>query len=87
MATKIIPTPTEFKPVKIEIEFTTPEQLAMFVQVMGVPAVIAEAIQAIKDTNLLVHPKLSSYTDEYYDLIDGLIDFDTWFDLKHRIPE
>ena len=86
MATKIIPTPTEFKPVKIEIEFTTPEQLAMFVQVMGVPAVIAEAIQAM-DTDLLVHPKLSSYTDEYYDLIDSLIDFDTWFDLKHRIPE
>lgn len=45
MATKIIHRPTEFKPVKIEMEFTSREQLAAFIQVMHNPISVAESIR------------------------------------------
>lgn len=40
MATKIIECNNSWKPVKVEIEFTSPEQLAVFVQLFGTHQVL-----------------------------------------------
>ena len=40
MATKIIEYDNSWKPVKVEIEFTSPEQLAVFVQLFGTHQVL-----------------------------------------------
>lgn len=46
MATKIIYTNERaFKPVKIELEFTTRQQLAVFIQVMRNAEAVAEALE------------------------------------------
>lgn len=83
MATKIIDNQTEWKPVKIEMEFVTREQLAMFVEIMGSSLTIAEAISKMSDVACDVTENLDVYEMER--AIDHMIDNVTWQKLKTMV--
>lgn len=80
MATKIIDNQTEWKPVKIEMEFTTREQLAMFVEIMGSSFTIAEVISKMSDVACDVTENMDQ--DDMEPVIDQLVDAATWLKLK-----
>lgn len=78
MATKIISNERIFKPVKIELEFTTRQQLAAFIQVMYNPIAVAEAINGkcpFTKQELMGEASLSDAIDELIsiDVLDDLI--------------
>lgn len=80
MATKIITNQTEWKPVKIEMEFTSRQQLAMFVEMMGSAYSIAEVIKENSDIACDVTECMELF--EMENAIDQMIDVDTWKRLK-----
>lgn len=80
MATKIITNQTEWKPVKIEMEFTTRQQLAMFVEMMGSAHSIAEVIKENSDITCDVTECMELFEMEH--AIDQMINVNTWNQLK-----
>lgn len=83
MATKIITNQTEWKPVKIEMEFITREQLAMFVEIMGSSFMIAAVISQTTDVACDVTENLDVCDMER--AIDHMIDSVTWSKLKNIV--
>lgn len=67
-----------FNPVKIEIEFTTREQLAAFIQIMYNPIEVADCI-----SELFPHTKQAELmqNDSLYYAIDSIVDLSTLEDL------
>ncbi len=83
MATKIISNaPKIFNPVKIEMEFTSREQLATFVQLIGNPTYFGTVLAQMT----LSHPA-DHYADHYADIIDSFIDTDTYRELNRLINQ
>lgn len=75
MATKIIESSNNWKPVTIEIEFTSPEQLAVFVELFGTHQVIP----ILKRSDFLK----DKVTDEtVQDLINKIAPYDVWSKLS-----
>ena len=83
MATKIITNQTEWKPVKIEMEFTNRQQLAVFVEMMGSSYTIAEVISKMSVVACDVTENMDM--DEMERAIDQLVDAATWLKLKNMV--
>lgn len=89
MATKIISKNTNWDPVKIEINFETREQLAVFVEVMGksskVRNMIVDEVNESGRGNLacgLIHGMSSC---EIEDSFNEIIDIRAWEQLKNIV--
>jgi hypothetical protein len=83
MATKIISKSTDWNPVKIEINFETRDQLALFVEVMGMSNQIMELITSPDvqaDLSCRMIENLTPF--EIEDAINGIVDMSTWNELK-----
>lgn len=80
MATKIITNRPEWTPVKIEMEFTTRHQLAMFVEIMGSAHMIAEVIK--NDGRIACDVTENMELIEMEDAIGEMIDGTTWNQLN-----
>lgn len=83
MATKIISKNTNWDPVKIEINFETREQLAVFVEVMGKSDKVQEMIDADKENSGGMIEDMSS--SEIEDAFDEIIDHRAWEQLKNIV--
>lgn len=81
MATKIITNKRDWQPVKIEIEFTTREQLAVFVALMGDThdtACMIRANDALRFLNTANHMSIDCIDKT----IDSIMDIEVWRELK-----
>lgn len=80
MATKIVSSERlALNPVSINMTFTTPEQLQAFVEIMGNEGHIASTL-----INHCVGYE-STQIDEIAEAIHGMIDFDTWEELRNLV--
>ena len=75
MATKIIESSNNWKPVTIEIEFTSPEQLAVFVELFG-----THQVTSILKHSEFLKDKVENKTIQ--DLINEITPYDVWSKLK-----
>lgn len=84
MVTKIINEQAEFKPVKIELEFTNRQQLAAFIQIMYYPQYVAKYI-----TSLCPYTTQAELMGEgcFERALDELIDVDTLKQLAQLADE
>lgn len=84
MVTKIINKQAEFKPVKIELEFTNRQQLAAFIQIMYNPQYVAKYI-----TGLYPYTTQAELMGEgcFEQALDQLIDVDTLKQLAQLADE
>lgn len=86
MATKISSKSTDWNPVKIEINFETRDQLAMFVEVMGMADQIMELITSPHvQANLACHMIGNLSPLEIADALNGIVDMSTWTELKRIV--
>lgn len=74
------PQRSAFKPVKIEIEFTTRAQLAAFIQVMYNPIEVADCISRLFPHTIQAKLMQNDSHSLYY-AIDSIIDVNTLEDL------
>ena len=84
MATKILSNTKEFKPVKIEIEFVTREQLAAFIAVMYNPNAVADVLD---NCNAYSDKGNSMSFGEIYDAIESLIELEDLDKLANLVDE
>lgn len=79
MATKIIDRKQRgWDPVTIEMEFTTREELAVFLEMLGSHISMADAIKEMSHTHHIVDRMTA---DEISTTIDSMMDLETWREL------
>lgn len=79
MATKIIQRTPVWNPVSINMTFETPEQLRVFVEIMGSEGAVASVVAQELET-----PEAEAVI-EITNIIRGLIDYDTWRELRQMV--
>jgi hypothetical protein len=82
MATKIINMKSDWTPVKIEIDFTTREQLAVFLQVMSMLEDIPKIIKDDPYSSLAVDLLADMSSHEISDVLNSIIDLSVWEQLQ-----
>lgn len=85
MATKIIEQPTAWQPVTIEMTFETPEQLAVWVDIMGNNSTIAHALKDNSERTEEVTRNMSE--NVIVTTIDDLVDYETWEQLRDIVRQ
>ena len=75
MATKIIQAAPEWTPVSIMMTFDTPEQLKVFVAIMGSEGSIGSVLAQENDYN----------HEDTVAAIQSMIDYDTWKQLRNMV--